>query len=58
VSIMTILTANSIREVCLEVVFAVTPLELVFISPLGVLVSLVCVAPNMLVFLGVISPWS
>jgi hypothetical protein len=57
VSIMTMLTSKSTREVHLEVVVVVPPLAF-FIAPLGVLVPLVLVAPNRLVLLGVISPWS
>jgi hypothetical protein len=58
VSIMTMITAKSTREVLLELVVVVPPLAFVFISPLGVLVTLVLVSPNRLVLLGVISPWS
>jgi hypothetical protein len=57
VSIMTMLTIEGTREVHLEVV-VVPPLAFVFISPLGVLVPLILVAPNRLVLLGVVSPWS
>jgi hypothetical protein len=54
-SIMTMLNTKGIREVRLEVV-VVPPLAFVVISPLGVLVPLILVAPNRLVLLGVISP--
>jgi hypothetical protein len=54
VSIMAILTAKGTREVCLKIV-VVLPLAFVVISPLGVLVPLILVAPNRLVLLGVIS---
>jgi hypothetical protein len=57
VSIMTIFTTKGTREVRREVVF-VPPLVFSFISLLGVLIPLILVAPNMLVLLGVISPWS
>ena len=56
VSIMTKLTTNSIKEVSSEVFIVVPPLEFVFISPMGVLVTLVLVAPRRLILLGVISP--
>jgi hypothetical protein len=55
---MTMLTAKGTREVRLEVVVVVPPLVFVVISPLGVLVPLILVAPNRLVLLGVVSPWS
>jgi hypothetical protein len=55
---MSMLTAKSPREVRMEVVFVVPPLAFVVIVPLGVLVTLILVAPNRLVFLGVIFPWS
>jgi hypothetical protein len=58
VSIMTMLTANIIREVHPKVVVVVPHLVFVVISPLGVLVTLVLVAPDRLVLLGFISPWS
>jgi hypothetical protein len=57
VSIMTMLTAKGTREVHQEV-FVVPPLAFVVIAPLGVLVPLILVAPNRLVPLGVVSPWS
>jgi len=56
VSIMSMLTAKSTREVRSEVVVVfVPPLLFVDIVPLGVLVTLILVAPNRLVLLGVIS---
>jgi uncharacterized membrane protein len=54
---MTMLTTKGTREVRLEVV-VVPPLAFVVISPLGVLVPLILVAPSRLVLLGVVSPWS
>jgi hypothetical protein len=56
VSIMTMLTTKNAREVHPEVVVVVPPLAFVVIVPLGVLVTLVLVAPNRLVLLGVIPP--
>jgi hypothetical protein len=53
VSIMAILTAKGTREVCLNI-FVVLPLEFFFISPLGVVVPLILVAPGKLVLLGVV----
>jgi hypothetical protein len=58
VSIMTMLTAMSAREVHPDVVIFVPPLAFVVIVPLGVLVTLILVAPSRLVLLGFISPWS
>jgi hypothetical protein len=52
VSIMSILTTKSAREVCLEIVVFL-PWSFVVVVPLGVLV-----APNGMVLLGVISSWS
>jgi hypothetical protein len=59
VSIMAILTAKGTREVCSNIFF-VLPLAFVVISPLGVLVPLVLVAPSRLVRLGLVlvSSWS
>jgi hypothetical protein len=57
VSIMAILTAKGTREVCLKIV-VILPLVFVIISPLGVLVPLILVAPDRLVLLGVIPSWS
>jgi hypothetical protein len=59
VSIMAILTAKGTREVCLNIV-VVLSLAFVVISPLGVLVPLVLVAPCRLVLLGLVlvSSWS
>jgi hypothetical protein len=51
VSIMTMITTKSTREVHPEVVVVVPPLVFVVISPLGVLV-----APSRLILLGVIAP--
>jgi hypothetical protein len=53
VSIMTILTAKGRREVCLNII-VVLPLVFVVISPLGVWVPLVLVAPSRLVLLGLV----
>jgi hypothetical protein len=50
------LTAKRTREVRSEVFVLVPPLAFVVISPLGVLVPLILVSPNMLVLLGVVSP--
>jgi hypothetical protein len=58
VSIMTMLTTKRTREVHPEVVVFVPPSAFVFISPLGVLVTLFLVSPSRLVLLGGISPWS
>jgi hypothetical protein len=58
VSIISILTAKTAREVRPEVVIVVLPLVFVVIVPLGVLVTLILVAANRLVLLGVISTWS
>jgi hypothetical protein len=55
VSIMTMLTTKSAREFRPEVVVVVPPLAFVVIVPLGVLVTLILVAPSRLVLLGVIS---
>jgi hypothetical protein len=55
---MTILTAKGTREVHLEVVIVIFPMVFVVISPLGILVPLILVAPCTLVMLGVVSPWS
>jgi hypothetical protein len=53
VSIMAILTAKGTREVCPKIV-VVLPLAFVVISPLGVLIPLILVAPGRLVLLGVV----
>jgi hypothetical protein len=53
VSIMAILTAKGTREVFLKIV-VILPLAFVVISPLGVLVPLILVAPDRLVLLGVV----
>jgi hypothetical protein len=58
VSVMAKLTINNAREVHPEVVVVVPSLVFFFIVPLGVLVTLVLVAPSRLVLLGVISTWS
>jgi hypothetical protein len=55
VSLMSMITAKITREVHLEVVVVVPPLLFIVIVPLGVLVTLILVAPNRLVLLGVIS---
>jgi hypothetical protein len=52
-SLMTELTAKGTREVCPKIVVTI-PLEFVIISPLGVLIPLVLVAPSGLVLLGLI----
>jgi hypothetical protein len=57
VSIMSILTTETIREVRPEIFF-VLPLSFVVIVSLGVLVALILVPPNEMVLLGVISSWS
>jgi hypothetical protein len=53
VGIMSILTAKGTREVCSKSV-VILPLAFFVISPLGVLVPLVLVAPGWLVLLGVV----
>jgi hypothetical protein len=58
VSIMSILTAKSAREVRSEVFVVFLPLAFVVTVPLGVLVTLILVSPNGLVLLGVVSAWS
>jgi hypothetical protein len=58
VSVISMLTTKSAREVHLEVVVVVPPLAFVFIVPLGVMVTLVLVSPSGLGLLGVIPPWS
>jgi hypothetical protein len=58
VSIMSILTTKSTREVRPEIVVVVLPLEFVIIVPLGVLVSLILVAPKGMILLGIIFSWS
>ena len=50
---MTELTTKGIREVGLNII-VIFPLMLVVISPLGVLIPLILVAPSRLVLLGVI----
>jgi hypothetical protein len=57
VSIMAIFTAKGTREFCLKIVF-ILPLVFVIISPMGVMVPLILVAPGRLVLLGVIPSWS
>jgi hypothetical protein len=57
VSIMAIFITKGAREVFLKVIFILS-LAFVVISPLGVLVPLILLAPNRLVLLGFISPWS
>ena len=57
-SIMSILTSKSTMEVHPEIVVVVLPLAFFVIVPLRVLVTLILVAPNKLVLLGVISTWS
>jgi hypothetical protein len=57
-SIMVILTAKGAREVFPEVIVVVPPLAFIVVSPLGVLVPLVRVAPSRVVLLGVVSPRS
>jgi hypothetical protein len=52
-SIMTKLTSKGTREVGLKII-VVSPLKFIVISPVGVLIPLVLVAPNRLVLLGVI----
>jgi hypothetical protein len=56
VSMMSMFTSKSAREVLLEVFFFVPPLVFVVIVPLGVLFTLILVSPSRLVLLGVISP--
>jgi hypothetical protein len=58
VSIMSIFTTKSAREVSLEVIVLPLSWLIVIVSPLGVLVSLILVAPSGMVLLGVISSWS
>jgi hypothetical protein len=57
-SIMTMLTTNSTREVFPKVIVVFPPLAFVVISPLEILVSLIEVSPNRLILLRVIAPWS
>jgi hypothetical protein len=59
VSIVTKLTAKGTREGGLNIV-VVLPLAFVVVSPLGVLIPLVLVAPDRLVLLGLVlvSSWS
>jgi hypothetical protein len=56
VSIITMLTTKSAREVLLKRVVVFPPLAFVFIFPLGVLVTLVLVSPSRLVLLGINPP--
>jgi hypothetical protein len=59
VSIISILTTYSSREVISEVIGLLLSWFIVInVSPLGVLVSLILVAPNGTILLGVISSWS
>jgi hypothetical protein len=58
VSIMSILTAKSAREVCPKVFVVFLPFTFFFIVPLGVLVTSILVSPSRLVLLGVVSSWS
>jgi hypothetical protein len=57
VSTMAILTTKGTMEVFLKIV-VIFPLDFVIISPLGVVVPLILVAPGRLVLLGVIPSWS
>jgi hypothetical protein len=58
VSVVSMLTTKRAREFCLEVVVVFPPLAFVVIFPLGVLVTLILVAPSRLDLLGFISFWS
>ena len=53
-SIMTELTTNGTREVGLKII-VISPLMFIVITALGVLISLILVAPSRLVLLGMIS---
>jgi hypothetical protein len=55
VSIMSILTTKRAREVFPKVVVVILPLDFVVSVPLGILVTLILVAPSRLVLLGVVS---